>query len=244
MSQLMAILKRPSANLSPVGSMEELIRLENVSKQFQMGETTVNALRSIDMSFRRGEFVAMMGPSGCGKSTLMNILGLLDHPDAGRYILEGEDVSHLTDAERSLIRNRTIGFVFQNFNLLPRANALRNVSLPLSYRSMSDGMRREDSLEALRAVNLLGRAGHLPSQLSGGERQRVAIARALAGGASILLADEPTGNLDRKTGDEIISLLTNLTEQGKTVIMVTHDPHSAEAARRIIHMVDGQIIPD
>lgn len=206
-----------------------------------MGETVVNALRSINVTFERGEFIAMMGPSGSGKSTLMNILGLLDHPDSGSYLLEGEDVSNLSDAERSLIRNRTIGFVFQNFNLLPRANALRNVSLPLSYRIMPDNERRDLSLAALGSVNLLARADHLPSQLSGGERQRIAIARALVGGASILLADEPTGNLDRKTGDEIILLLTNLTKQGKTVIMVTHDPHSAEAAQRIIHMIDGQI---
>lgn len=224
--------------------MSTAIQLDGISKQFQMGDTVVNALRSINMCFDQGEFVAMMGPSGSGKSTLMNILGLLEHPDSGKYLLEGKDVSHHTDAERSLIRNRTIGFVFQNFNLLPRANALRNVSLPLSYRSMPDSERRELSLEALRSVNLIERADHLPSQLSGGERQRVAIARALVGGASILLADEPTGNLDRKTGDEIIALLTDLAKQGTTVIMVTHDPHSSEAAQRIIRMVDGQIIPD
>ncbi len=238
----MAILKRLSVNLLQGSSLEPPIRLENISKQFQMGESVVNALRSINITFERGEFIAMMGPSGSGKSTLMNILGLLDHPDSGHYYLEGNDVSHLNDSERSLIRNRTIGFVFQNFNLLPRANALRNVSLPLSYRTMPETEREELSLKALGSVNLLGRADHLPSQLSGGERQRVAIARALVGGASILLADEPTGNLDRKTGDEIITLLTNLTLQGVTVIMVTHDPHSAQAAQRTIHMIDGKII--
>ena len=221
--------------------MDSPIRLANVTKQFQMGETVVNALRSINLTFERGEFIAMMGPSGSGKSTLMNILGLLDRPDNGEYYLEGKDVSRLTDDERSYIRNNKIGFVFQNFNLLPRANALRNVALPLSYRSMPDAERKELSLKALASVNLLKRAEHLPSQLSGGERQRIAIARALVGGASILLADEPTGNLDRKTGDEIIALLTNLTENGKTVIMVTHDPHSAQAAQRTIHMVDGEI---
>lgn len=224
--------------------MKSLIILENVTKQFLMGETVVDALRSINIQFDFGEFVAIMGPSGSGKSTLMNILGLLDRPDSGRYLLQNQDVSSLSDSERSAIRNQTIGFVFQNFNLLPRANALRNVMLPLSYRSMPDTERRVKASEALKAVNLFKRADHLPSQLSGGERQRVAIARALVGGASILLADEPTGNLDRKTGDEIISLLTDLTQQGKTVIMVTHDPHSANAAQTIIRMVDGQILRD
>jgi putative ABC transport system ATP-binding protein len=221
---------------------QPVIRLDKVEKTYLMGDHAVYALRAINLEIHPGEFLALMGPSGSGKSTLMNILGLLDRPDSGSYQLKGEDVSQLTDDVRSRIRNSSIGFIFQNFNLLPRSTALRNVALPLSYRPLPDSERQTSALNALRAVGLEHRSHHLPTQLSGGERQRVAIARALVGGASVLLADEPTGNLDRKTGEEIMAILTGLTEQGKTVIMVTHDPYLAEMSHRTIRMVDGQII--
>ncbi len=221
-----------------------LILLEDVCKDYAMGESAVAALRGVSLAIEVGEFVAIMGPSGSGKSTLMNLLGLLDRPDSGHYYLQGEDVSSLDDTQRSHLRNHLIGFVFQNFNLLPRATAARNVALPLTYRSLSDSERASRSATALEAVGLSDRAAHLPTQLSGGERQRVAIARALVGGPAVILADEPTGNLDRRTGDEIISILTDLTQRGQTVIMVTHDPHCAEAAHRIIRMVDGQILSE
>lgn len=216
--------------------------MEGIEKRYPMGGGVVNALRGVSLDIAEGEFVAVMGPSGSGKSTLMHIVGLLDRPDAGRYYLLGRDVSALSDDERSHLRNQTIGFVFQSFNLLPRATAARNVALPLSYRILPDAERWRRAGDALALVGLGERAGHLPSQLSGGERQRIAVARALVSGASVLLADEPTGNLDRSTGDEIIALLTEVTSHGHTVILVTHDPHCAEAADRVIQMVDGQIM--
>lgn len=219
-----------------------MIRLERIEKNYAAGESAVAALRAISLEIKVGEFVAIMGPSGSGKSTLMNILGLLDRPDDGAYFLDGQDVSKLNDDQRSHLRNHLIGFVFQNFNLLTRADSIRNVTLPLTYRSMPDAERRSLAEESLRSVGLAARSSHLPSQLSGGERQRVAVARALVGKPKMILADEPTGNLDRKTGDEIIVLLADLAKSGKTVIMVTHDQHCADAADRTIRMMDGQII--
>jgi len=219
-----------------------LLSLDRISKNYAAGDRPVAALRNISLDIAEGEFVAIMGPSGSGKSTLMNIIGLLDRPDGGAYYLDGEDVSGLDDQRRSYLRNRMIGFIFQNFNLLPRSNAIRNVALPLTYRAVSESERMKRAEEILQTVGLADRVGHLPNQLSGGERQRVAIARALAGEPKMILADEPTGNLDRKTGDEIIAILRSLASTGKTILMVTHDPHSAEAADRTVSMMDGEII--
>jgi len=207
-----------------------------------MGAEAVRALHNVSLTIRSGEFVAIMGPSGSGKSTLMNIIGLLERPDAGSYFLENEDVSRLDDAQRSRIRNRTIGFVFQNFNLLPQATALRNVILPLAYRGMPDSERMQRAGAALTTVGLADRSHHLPAQLSGGERQRVAIARALVGNPAVVLADEPTGNLDSRTGREIIALLEQMVQSGQSVIMVTHDLSLAQRAHRTVQMLDGEIV--
>jgi len=204
-----------------------------------MGETTVHALRNVSLDVPRGEFLAVMGPSGSGKSTLMNIIGLLDHPDSGTYLMENVEVNLLNDNRRSDLRNQTIGFIFQNFNLIPRASALRNVILPLTYRSISNSERINQAENAIEQVGLMNRMHHLPNQLSGGEHQRVAIARALVGGPSVILADEPTGNLDSRTGEEIIQILEDLSRNGQTVIMVTHDPNLAKRADRIVKMMDG-----
>lgn len=218
-----------------------LIHLEAVHKRYQIGSTEVAALSEIDLFIARGEFIAITGPSGSGKSTLMNLIGLLDRPDSGRYILNGVDATNLSDAERSGLRNREIGFVFQNFNLLPRASALRNVALPLSYRHPTPFDKEELALKALETMGLGERTQHRPMEMSGGERQRVAIARALVGNPSLILADEPTGNLDQNTGREIIAILKNLSERGRTIILVTHDPLCAAAAHRTIRIVDGRI---
>jgi putative ABC transport system ATP-binding protein len=219
-----------------------VIRLNGVDKLYPMGADVVRALHNISLTIRSGEFVAIMGPSGSGKSTLMNIIGLLERPDAGSYFLENEDVSRLDDAQRSRIRNRTIGFVFQNFNLLPQATALRNVILPLAYRGMPDSERMQRAGAALTTVGLADRSHHLPAQLSGGERQRVAIARALVGNPAVVLADEPTGNLDSRTGREIIALLEQMVQSGQSVIMVTHDLNLAQHAHRTVQMLDGEIV--
>ncbi len=223
-------------------SDELVIRMKSIEKTYQMGESTIHALRSINLDVPAGEFLAIMGPSGSGKSTLMNIIGLLDQPDSGLYLLNKDEVGELDDDRRSVLRNRTIGFIFQNFNLLPRASAVRNVTLPLIYRVMSDAEREKKSMDALNKVGLDKRAHHQPNQLSGGERQRVAIARALVANPSVLLADEPTGNLDTKTGGEIIEILKDLAAAGQTVIMVTHDPNLAKQADRTIIMQDGGIL--
>jgi putative ABC transport system ATP-binding protein len=215
--------------------------LDGINKSYPMGSTVVHALRDVELEVKRGDFVAIMGPSGSGKSTLMNLLGLLDRPDSGSYRLEDQEVGLLDDNRRSYIRNRMIGFIFQNFNLLARSTSLRNVMLPLSYRSIKDSERLDRSVQALEAVGLGDRVHHLPTQLSGGERQRVAIARALVGEPSVILADEPTGNLDSKTGEEIMGILTNLVEQGQTVIMVTHDSKIADKAKRIVRTLDGSV---
>jgi len=206
-----------------------------------MGSVTVHALKDVNLAVNKGDFLVVAGPSGSGKSTLMNIIGLLDTPDSGSYHLDGRNVGDLSDDERSRVRNRTIGFIFQNFNLLPRTSALRNVILPLSYRSMKDSERLERAQLALEKVGLARRMNHLPSQLSGGEQQRVAVARALASNPSVVLADEPTGNLDTKTGQEIVELLVRLSQEGQTVIMVTHDPRLLGYADRIVGMLDGEI---
>lgn len=209
-----------------------------------MGTQTVNALRSVSIEISRGEYVAFMGPSGSGKSTLMNIIGCLDSPTGGRYILNENDVSHLSENELAEIRNKEIGFVFQTFNLLPRSNALENVELPLIYAGMGKSMRKERAMQALESVSLADRADHKPNELSGGQRQRVAIARALVNNPSIILADEPTGNLDSKTSYDIMGLFNDLHSKGNTIIMVTHEEDIAEYAHRIVRLRDGLVESD
>jgi putative ABC transport system ATP-binding protein len=204
----------------------------------------VQALRGVDLRIYPGEYVAIMGPSGSGKSTLMHILGLLDSPTRGSYLLAGEEVSKLSPARLATLRNRFIGFVFQAFNLLPRASVLRNVELPLLYAGVPGRERRERAMAMLARVGLADRAKHLPAQLSGGQRQRAAIARALVTEPSVLLADEPTGNLDQTTGAEIMGLFDELSSQGQTVVLVTHDPQVAAHARRLVRLVDGRIAED
>ena len=218
-----------------------LIKLKDVTKIYKVGTETVYALRGIRFEIKQGEFVAIMGPSGSGKSTCMNILGCLDRPTSGEYYLNGKLVSNLTDGELAKVRNRELGFVFQNFNLLSRSTALENVELPLFYRGMSSSQRRKRAVEALRQVGLEERMHHLPNELSGGQRQRVAIARALVGEPSMILADEPTGNLDSKTGIEIMSIFQELHAKGLTILMVTHDNTIAGYNQRVLQIIEGQI---
>lgn len=224
--------------------MSEIIRTSEISKIYQMGTQTVNALQSISIEIKKGEYVAFMGPSGSGKSTLMNIVGCLDTPTAGTYILNDKDVSHMTENELADVRNKEIGFVFQTFNLLPRATALENVSLPLIYAGFGKSDREEKAMQTLENVGLADRADHKPNELSGGQRQRVAIARALVNDPSIILADEPTGNLDSKTSYDIMDLFHDLHENGNTIIMVTHEDDIAHYAHRIVRLRDGLVETD
>jgi putative ABC transport system ATP-binding protein len=223
---------------------KEIIRLNKVVKNYQVGTILVRALREIDLSINKNEFVAMMGPSGSGKSTLMNMLGCLDTPTSGSYFLNGMDVSQRTDNQLAEIRNREIGFIFQTFNLLPRSTALENVMLPLIYAGISKQDRERIAVEALESVQLSDRMNHKPNELSGGQRQRVAVARALVNKPSIILADEPTGNLDSKTSVEIIGLLEEIHALGNTIVLVTHEEDIAEHAHRIIRLRDGQVDND
>lgn len=235
-----------SKRLAERGVMPDgkLIRTEGLSKSYWMGSEEVHALREVNLEIKRTEYVAIMGPSGSGKSTLMNLLGCLDTPTAGRYWLNGQFVSELEDDQLAYIRNREIGFVFQTFNLLPRATALGNVELPLVYRGVPAAERRELAQKALEMVDLLDRMHHRPNELSGGQRQRVAIARALVNNPSILLADEPTGNLDSATGVEILRLFDRLNEEGNTLVVVTHEHEVAAHAHRILHIRDGKVERD
>jgi putative ABC transport system ATP-binding protein len=220
---------------------DHVIVAENLTKVYRMGATEVHALRGLSLEVDRGEVMAVMGPSGSGKSTLMNILGCLDHPTSGSYVLDGEEVSNLRDNQLAAIRNRKVGFIFQSFNLLPRASALANVELPLRYAGQRQG-RRQRARESLQAVGLSDRVDHRPYELSGGQQQRVAIARALVNDPAIIMADEPTGNLDSKVGQEIMDLLLELNrERGTTLIIVTHDPNIAAQTRRVVQVKDGEV---
>jgi putative ABC transport system ATP-binding protein len=221
-----------------------LIRLDSICRRYEMGGETVHALRGVTLSIERGEYVAIMGPSGSGKSTLMNIIGCLDTPSSGTYVLNGNAVAEMDDNDLADIRNREIGFVFQTFNLLSRSTALRNVELPLIYAGVDIDERREIARAALADVGLADRVEHRPNEMSGGQRQRVAIARALVNKPSILLADEPTGNLDSKTGDEILALFDALHAKANTLIVVTHEEDVARRARRIIRIRDGLVASD
>ena len=221
-----------------------LIETKDIWKTYIMGEEKVHALRGVTLNIDRGEYVAIMGPSGSGKSTLMNLIGCLDTPTSGEYTLNGADVGSMTDDQLAVIRNREIGFVFQTFNLLARATALHNVELPLIYSGDPRDVRREKAIIALKKVDLGDRMTHQPNQLSGGQRQRVAMARALVNNPSILLADEPTGNLDSKTSQEIMALCDRLHQEGNTIILVTHEPDIASHANRVITILDGRISDD
>ncbi|MDQ0913844.1 ABC transporter ATP-binding protein [Paenibacillus sp. V4I5] len=218
-----------------------LIQLQHVSKNYVMGGETIRALDGVSLEIDHGEFVAIMGPSGSGKSTLMNILGCLDVADYGTYVLDGKAINQMKDAQMAEIRNRKIGFVFQSFNLLPRLNAYENVELPLIYRGMSKKEREPLVMQAMEDVDLVDRRRHLPSELSGGQQQRVAIARTLAGDPAIILADEPTGALDSRTGAEILDIFKSLNEQGRTIILITHDLAIAQQAKRVVYFRDGRL---
>jgi putative ABC transport system ATP-binding protein len=226
-----------------------LIELKNIHKNFMMGEENIHALNNINLSIHEGELTSIVGTSGSGKSTLMNIIGLLDLPSAGQYFLDGVNTTEMSDDELSKYRNQKIGFVFQSFNLLPKASALKNVEMPMQYassynRNLTDYEIRKMALETLDKVGLSSRIHHLPNELSGGQRQRVAIARALVNNPKILLADEPTGALDSKTSEEILTLFSELNSQGVTVIIVTHDSHIAERCRRVLRMTDGLLLSE
>jgi putative ABC transport system ATP-binding protein len=225
-------------------SAQTLIHLDGVTKVFFTDEVETHALAGIHLEIKSGEYIAIAGPSGCGKSTLLSILGLLDSPTEGRYVLNGKEVADLPLSERARVRNREIGFIFQSFNLIGDLNVYENVELPLTYRGMKSTERKERVMAALEKVGMAHRAKHLPSQLSGGQQQRVAVARAVAGSPSILLADEPTGNLDSKNGEAVMELLRELHREGATICMVTHDPRYARHADRSIHLFDGRVVEE
>ena len=227
---------------SPAGSSgtdNAFFRMEKINKYYQMGEERAHILKDVDLSLERGEYLSVLGPSGSGKSTLMNIIGCLDVANSGRYVLDGQSIDDLGEAELARIRSREIGFIFQNSQLLPRLNAQKNVELPLIYAGVPPRERRRRAREMLERVGLSDRMGHTPNQLSGGQQQRVAIARALVGNPTLLLADEPTGALDQKTGRQVMGLFRELNDEGRTIIMITHDMNIARYAKRVVHIIDG-----
>jgi len=224
--------------------METIVRVEQLAKIYRLGEVEVDALRGLNLDIYKANFISIVGPSGCGKSTLMHILGCLDRPTTGKVLIEGIDISTLTDNQLADIRSRKIGFVFQTFNLLPRISSVENVELPLVYSGVPAEKRRDRAMEILTKVGLADRAFHKPPELSGGQRQRVAIARALVNNPSIIFADEPTGNLDSKAGEEVMALFKQLDAEDKTIIMVTHNPELARQTERSIHLKDGQVVAD
>lgn len=221
-----------------------MIKIENLSKVFRTEEVETSALNHVSLHVKQGEFVAIMGPSGCGKSTLLNIIGLLDNPSEGEYFFNGEEVGHLKEKQRTQVRKGNIGFVFQSFNLIDELNVYENVELPLIYLKKKAGEKKDLVNRILDRMNISHRAKHFPQQLSGGQQQRVAIARAVVAGPKLILADEPTGNLDSKNGTEVMNLLTELNQEGTTIIMVTHSQHDASYAHRIINLFDGQIVTE
>src|SRR5438874_8590264 len=231
-------------NATAAATGQQLIRMDAINKVFYTDEVETHALSGIQLEVRKGEYVAIAGPSGSGKSTLLSIIGLLDSPSEGDYVLNGKQVSNLNINERSRIRNREIGFIFQNFNLIGDLTVYENVELPLTYRGMSGSERKKRVLEALERVGMSHRLKHYPSQLSGGQQQRVAVARALGGSPSILLADEPTGNLDSTNGEAVMELLQQLHREGATICMVTHDPRFAKHADRTVHLFDGKVVEE
>ncbi len=220
---------------------EVFFHMEGINKFYQMGDERMHILKDICLRMEKGEYLSVLGPSGSGKSTLMNIIGCLDTPTSGSYVLNGNLIEDLTEAELAQIRSREIGFIFQNSQLLPRLNALRNVEMPLIYAGVSPKERRRRAMEMLERVGLSDRMYHFPNQLSGGQQQRVAIARALVGNPNLLLADEPTGALDQKTGRQVMQLFQELSDEGRTIIMITHDMHIASYARRVVHIIDGEL---
>lgn len=221
-----------------------MLKIENLSKAFRTEEVETIALNGVSMGVKKGEFVAIMGPSGCGKSTLLNILGLLDNPTAGKYFLDGKEVGSLKEKDRTITRKGTIGFVFQSFNLIDELNVFENVELPLIYLRIPAKKRKEMVNNILERMNISHRAGHFPQQLSGGQQQRVAIARAVVANPKLILADEPTGNLDSKNGKEVMTLLSELNKEGTTIVMVTHSQHDSTFAHRVINLFDGEIVAD
>ncbi|WFE22617.1 MULTISPECIES: ABC transporter ATP-binding protein [unclassified Solwaraspora] len=224
--------------------MSPVLDVRDVTKVYGVGESAVAALRGVSLQVDRGEFIAVMGSSGSGKSTLMNILGCLDVPSTGRYLIDGVDVSQLTERQLAMVRNRRIGFVFQSFNLIPRTTAVANVELPLAYAGVRPTVRRRRALAALDLVGLAGRAGHLPNQLSGGQQQRVAVARALVTEPALVLADEPTGNLDSASTEEVLTIFDQLNADGRTIMLITHEPEVADRTRRLLRVRDGRIVSD
>jgi len=221
-----------------------IIELTDICKTYGRGDEQVHVLKNVSLTVQTGDFVAIVGPSGSGKSTMMNTIGLLDTPTSGTYKLDGTSTEKLNDSQMAVLRNKKIGFIFQQFNLLPRLTAIENVELPLIYGGMARSERREKAVRMLESLGMGARIGHKPSQLSGGQQQRVAIARALAGSPSLLLADEPTGALDSKTGSEVLELMIQLNEQGNTIVLITHDLHIAEHAKRVVSLRDGEIVED